>query len=162
MYDICTWVYVFTCMWVHMYLWYFWVEAQGWYWKSSLVVLPLYSFKTGSLDEPGAHQSQQVSSQFAPGIPSPPSEAGIAARYHVHLPFPWGSGIWTFHLLACRNLSCWVLLPPLHFLSQGGSTYPSSPNWKPGAVLAVHSERVTPGIYSGSCPFATLEYRAWI
>lgn len=46
------------------------VEAQGWCWKSSSVVVPLYSFETGSLAEPGAHHSQQVSSQLAPGTPA--------------------------------------------------------------------------------------------
>lgn len=124
MYDICTWVYVFTCMWVHMYLWYFWVEAQGWYWKSSLVVLPLYSVKTGSLSRwtwsssiPASLEpvcSRDPVSTFrgwnCSALPCPPA-------------IPWGSGIWTFHLLACLQELKLLSPPPTPAFPVSGRLY---------------------------------------
>lgn len=173
MYDICAWVYVFshvcgyTCTYGCIC-----VEDQGWYWKSSSVVLPLYSFKTGSLAEPGAHQSQQVSSQFAPEIPlPPPSEAGITGRLPCQpgIYMGFGASELPILLLACKNFSCQAIFPCIFYLREDLPTQFTKPETRSRPQLFIlevdfkETKRVTPGINSVSCPFiARLESRAWI
>lgn len=145
------------------------VEAQGWYWKSSSVVLPLYSFKTGSLAEPGAHQSQQVSSQFAPEIPCLHLQRlELQAGYHVNLAFTWGSGHLNFPS-SCLLARTSAAKPSSPAFSISGRIYLPKPETRRRPQLFIlevdfkETKRVTPGINSVSCPFiARLESRAWI
>ena len=111
------------------------VEAQGWCWKSSSVVVPLYSFETGSLAEPGAQHSQQVSSQLAPGAPASTFK-GWSCRLAIISTWPL-HGVQASELpsscLHVRTSAAKPSFPPLHFLTQGESTYPVYQAGKPGA-----------------------------
>lgn len=165
MYDSYAWVNVFLHMWALVCGYTctcgcICVEAHGWCWKSSSVAVPLYSFETGSLAEPGAHHSQQVSSQLAPGTPAS-TFRGWSCRlvtmstWHLH-------GVQASELpSSCLHVRTSAAKPSSHpcisYLRENLPTQFTKPETRshpPLFILEVDfkdTKRLTPGINSVSC-----------